>query len=185
MAVPGTTEKRPRKAFYRGDPFAGPPPRELVAILDRFRGRPDAVIAVLQAIQGTYGHLPRKPLAQAARELGLPLSRLYGVATFYHQFRFDPPGRFLTRICHGTACHVRGAPGIMRRLAGHLGVEEAQTTPDGLITLESVFCVGACSLAPVVMVDGRAHGNMTPERAVDLVGELAREAAGRPESEEG
>ena len=95
-----------RKYVYQGDPLLAPPPPELATILDRYRGQPDALITVLEDIQDHYGYLPQQGLHYTAHELGFPLSRVYGVATFYNLFQFSPPGRYLVRICKGTACHV-------------------------------------------------------------------------------
>ncbi len=163
------TEQRPRKAFYQGDPFAGPPPPELEAILDRFRGRADSVIAVLQAIQETYGYLPRRPLGFAARELGVPLARLYGVATFYNQFHFSPPGKYVIQVCRGTACHVAASSELLAAISASLGIGEDESTEDGIFSLQTVACLGCCSLAPVMVVGGDVHGKMAPERLGELL----------------
>src|SRR3990172_3159673 len=110
MAQTGTAQQtRPPKTMYLGDPLAEPPPPELLAVLDPLRGRDDALVTVLQRIQGLYGYLPARSVRYAARELGVPLARMFGVATFYNQFRFTPPGRVRLQVCCGTACHVRGA----------------------------------------------------------------------------
>jgi NADH-quinone oxidoreductase subunit E len=169
---PTVSPVRLRKVVYLGDPLAEPPPSELMQVLALHRGRRDAVVTVLQQIQSLYGYLPKRSVEYAARELGIPLARLYGVATFYNQFRFTPPGKIQLQVCCGTACHVRGAPAILRRLKSTLGIEEDQTTPDGLFSLQTVFCVGACSLAPVILTNGAAHGRMSPSDAERLVFEL-------------
>jgi NADH-quinone oxidoreductase subunit E len=178
-AASGTTA-RPRKTVYLGDPLAEPPPPELLAILERHRGRGDVLVTVLQQIQAQYGYLPERSVRYASRELGIPLARLYGVATFYNQFRFTPPGRIQLQVCCGTACHVGGAPAIVERLKTHLQIAENQTTPDGIFTLQTVFCVGCCSLAPVVIASGAAHGRMTPGGAESLVRDLGAAEEGRP-----
>ncbi len=170
---------RLRKATYTGDPLAEPPPADLMAALEPFRGRDDALITVLQRIQGLYGYLPERPMRYAARELGIPLARVFGVATFYNQFRFTSPGKIRLQVCCGTACHVRGAPAILQRLKETLGIDADQTTPDGLFTLQTVFCVGGCSLAPVVLANGAAHGRMTPAGAEWLVSDLRAREEGR------
>ena len=183
MAQTGTAQQtRPRKTMYLGDPLAEPPPPELLAVLDPLRGRDDALVTVLQRIQGLYGYLPARSVRYAARELGVPLARMFGVATFYNQFRFTPPGRIRLQVCCGTACHVRGAPAILQRLKDTLGIPADQTTPDGMFTLQTVFCVGGCSLAPVVLSNGQAHGRMTAVGAEWLVRDLrAAEAGGQEE----
>lgn len=163
---------RPRKAMYQGEPLADPAPPELAEVLFAYRGREDALVTVLQRIQDLYGYLPERSLRYITRDLGFPFARIYGVATFYNQFRFAPPGKIRLQVCCGTACHVRGAPGILQRLTTALGVAEDQTTPDGMFTLQTVFCVGGCSLAPVVLANGQAHGRMTPVGAEWLVRDL-------------
>jgi len=169
---------RPRKAVYPGDPLVEPPPPELAQVLHTYRGREDALVTVLQKVQGLYGYLPERSLGYVSRHLGFSLARIYGVATFYNQFRFTPPGRIRLQVCCGTACHVRGAPGILQRLKTALGIAEDQTTPDGMFTLQTVFCVGGCSLAPVVLANGSAHGRMTPVGAEWLVRDLRALEAG-------
>jgi NADH-quinone oxidoreductase subunit E len=161
-----------RKYAYRGDPLAAPPLADLAAILDRHRGQGDALITVLSEIQDHYGHLPRRQLQYVARELGFPLSRVYGVATFYNLFRLEAPGRYAVRVCRGTACHVNRSAEILAALKERLGVGEDETTPDGLFTLETVACTGACSLAPVLVVGEQTYGRMTPAKAWELLEHL-------------
>jgi NADH-quinone oxidoreductase subunit E len=176
--MPPTRTRAPRKYVYGGDPLAGPPPPELNVILDRFRGQPDALMTVLEEIQRHYGYLPRRQLEYVARELGFPLSRVYGVATFYHLFTFTSPGRYLVRVCKGTACYVNRSEVILTHLKERLGIDEEETTPDGLLTLQTVACTGACSLAPVMVINDRTYGRMTPERAWEALAALRAEAAG-------
>lgn len=161
-----------RKNAYRGDPLAEPPPPELAAILDHHRGRPDALITALEEIQRHYGYLGQLQLQYVARELGFPLARVYGVATFYNLFRFDPPGKHQVRVCRGTACHVNHSDEILRYLSEHLGIDVDETTADGEFTLQTVACMGACSLAPVVVVDDDTFGRMTPAEALQALGAL-------------
>ncbi len=176
-------QARLRKTMYLGDPLAEPPPPDLLAVLDPLRGKDDALVTVLQRIQGLYGYLPARSVRYAARELGIPLARMFGVATFYNQFRFTPPGRIRLQVCCGTACHVRGAPAILQRLKDTLQIAADQTTPDGMFTLQTVFCVGGCSLAPVVVSNGEAHGRMTAVGAEWLVRDLRAGEAGGQEEE--
>jgi NADH-quinone oxidoreductase subunit E len=172
-----------RKHIYQGDPLTAPPPPELAAILDRYRGQPDALITVLEEIQSHYGYLPEQPLRYTARELGFPLSRVYGVATFYNLFHFNPPGRYIVRVCKGTACHVNLSAEILAHLKEKLGINEDQTTPDGLFTLQTVACMGACSLAPVLVINDVTYGRMTPEKAWEALSALRTEAAAASEEE--
>ena len=170
------TAKTIGKYVYQGDPLAAPPPPELAAIFDRYRGQPDALITVLEEIQRHYGYLPQYQLQYTARELGFPLSRVYGVATFYNLFQFSAPGRYVVRVCKGTACHVNRSAEILARLEEQLGIGEDETTSDNLFTLQTVACMGACSLAPVVVVNDRTYGRMTPQKAAEAITHLQVEA---------
>ncbi len=170
----------PRKWLYRPDPLEPEPSPELAALLRPHRGHADALMSVLEEIQSHYGYLPRTALRHAAAALRMPLSRVCGVATFYNLFRFDPPGRFLVRCCQGTACHVNGGAAILARARERLGVNENETTPDGAFTLQTVACIGACSLAPVMTVGEQVFGRMTPDLAAATLDDLARTAAKAP-----
>ncbi|MDR2460049.1 MAG: NADH-quinone oxidoreductase subunit NuoE [Deltaproteobacteria bacterium] len=123
-----------------------------------------SLIPVLQAAQDTYGYLPFKALEAIARHLKTPISQIYGVVTFYAQFRLTPRGKHIIRSCQGTACHVRNSARILETLKTTLGVKPGGTTEDLKFTLETVACIGACSLAPVMMVDTDAHGRLRPDR---------------------
>lgn len=133
---------------------------------------PSSLIPLLQRTQERFGYLPREILEEIANYLGIPLSRVYGVATFYAQFRFEPLGKYVVKVCHGTACHVNGAVNIAQALKEELGIEEGQTTEDGLITLERVACLGCCSLAPVIMINEKVFGKLTPDKVRKLVKQL-------------
>lgn len=172
---PSGTEKRPRKHVYEPDTLADPPPAAVAEIVARHLGRRDALIAVLQDLQDAFGYLPERPLRYAARGLGIPLSRIYGVATFYNQFRFSAPGQHKIQVCRGTACHVSHSPAILAAVKAHLGVGEDQTTADGAFTLQTVACMGCCSLAPAMMVDETVYGRMTPDGAVTLLDKIKAE----------
>ncbi len=169
MAESAVAEKRPRKHIYLADPLAEAPPPKVAEIIQRHVGKRDALITALQDVQAAYGYLPERPLRYLARGLGIPLSRLYGVATFYNQFRFDTPGKYVVRTCRGTACHVSRSPAILAALKEHLGIGEDQTTPDGTFTLQTVACMGCCSLAPVIAVNDVTFGRMTPESAIETL----------------
>lgn len=118
------------------------------------------LIGVLQGVQDRLGYLPPAALGQISRRTRIPLSRIYGVATFYSQFRFAPVGEHIVRVCHGTACHVSGAQRVSEVVVQELGIEEGETSEDGLFTLEHVACLGCCSLAPVMMVDETTYGRL-------------------------
>ncbi|MCC7355667.1 MAG: NAD(P)H-dependent oxidoreductase subunit E [Anaerolineae bacterium] len=155
-----------------------------MVILDRHRGEPDALITALEEIQAHYGYLPENSLRYTARELGFPLSRVFGVATFYNLFQFTAPGRYIIRVCKGTACHVNHSAEILSHLKERLGIDENETTADGLFTLQTVACVGACSLAPVLVVNDVTYGNMTPAKAWEALAELRGESTDGPSKEE-
>jgi NADH-quinone oxidoreductase subunit E len=133
-------------------------------ILEKFREQEGALIPVLQEVQGIYGYLSEEVLDHISRELKIPLSRIYGVVTFYAQFYLTPRGRHTVRVCRGTACHVRGGKNIRKSVRQFLGIEENDTTPDYKFTFETVACLGACALAPVLLVDKTYYGKLTPGR---------------------
>lgn len=143
---------------------------------DRQRVSSSSLIPVLQEIQARHGYLPAESLREAAKKLGIPLSRVYGVATFYSQFSFQPRGEHLVQLCQGTACHVQGSERIIDHLKRELGLEPGKPGFGGKVSLEVVRCVGCCSLAPVMVVDGVAHGHLTPQRAGQIVRGLMSDA---------
>ncbi len=129
-------------------------------LINQYKGRKGALIDLLQDIQAEENWLPEDALRQINRELGLPLSSIYGVATFYKAFSLKPRGKHLITVCQGTACHVRGAPHIVDDLQNILGIAPGETTPDKLFTLETVNCLGACALGPIIVVDGHYFSNV-------------------------
>ncbi len=136
----------------------------LQAILDEHpRAGRDALIPVLQQVQEAQGFLSRGAITAIGRHLGLPASKVYGVATFYNQFRFQPLGTYHIQVCRGTACHVKGSLGTLESVQRLLAIRPGGTTKDGLFSLETVACLGACGLAPVVCVNGEFFAGMTPE----------------------
>ena len=134
----------------------------LEEILERYRDEKGALIPLLQEAQEAYGYLDERIMRALARGAGYQLSQVYGVATFYTQFRLEPIGEHLIRVCHGTACHVAGAELITEEVSNILGIKDGQTTGDMKFTLESVMCVGACSLSPIMIVDEDTHGKLKP-----------------------
>jgi NADH-quinone oxidoreductase subunit E len=128
----------------------------------QYRGEGGVLIPALQRVQTEDGFISRERIAEIHRKTGIPLSHIYGVATFYAQFRLKPVGRNIIKVCHGTACHVAGANGISKSLEDQLKIGNGETTPDRLFTLETVSCLGCCSLAPVIMVGKDTHGNLKP-----------------------
>lgn len=134
----------------------------------------DALIPILQEVQESCGYLPDEALLRVGRHLDLPVSKVYGVATFYNQFRFQQPGRHSIQVCRGTACHVKNSAAVLEALCRHLKIQPGQTTKDGLFSLEVVACIGACGLAPVIAVDGEFHAGVAPDAAPAIV-EATRE----------
>jgi len=146
------------------------------AILDKFKRQPSKLIPILQAVQDEYRYLPEEVLNYVATALGIPPARVFGVATFYTYFALEPKGKYVIRLCDGTACHVKNSIPILEALREKLGVtEKKKTTPDMLFTLETVACLGACGLAPVVMVNGEVHSRMNPEAAEKLIEDLQKQ----------
>ena len=136
------------------------------------------MVPILQAIQDEYRYLPEEVLTFVATSLGVPPARVFGVATFYAHFALAPKGKYVVRLCDGTACHVKQSIPILEAVRKHLGVtEQRKTTEDQMFTVETVACLGACGLAPVLVINEDVHGQMTPERAIELIGEITRKEA--------
>ncbi len=134
-----------------------------------YAGRRGALIPLLQKVQSRIGYLSIDAMERIAERAGVPAAQVFGVATFYSQFRLAPVGRHIVKVCHGTACHVQGALAITEAITNELGVEGEGTTADGEFTIESVACLGCCSLAPVIMVDEDTFGRLTPDEARKIV----------------
>jgi len=148
------------------------------AILEKYPKEEVSTIAILQDIQEKYNYLPREIFPYVSEAIGISEAKLYGVATFYENFSLEPKGRYVIRCCDGTACHVRGSIPILDRLRDELGLSESKKTTDDLnFTVETVSCLGACGLAPVMTVNGVTHGAMTPDKASELLKELKEELA--------
>ncbi|MFB3879723.1 MAG: NAD(P)H-dependent oxidoreductase subunit E [Armatimonadota bacterium] len=141
----------------------------LQEVLEGRRSQPQQLIEVLQDVQDLYGYLPQESMREVSAELGVPLIEVFRVATFYKAFSLTPRGRHLLTVCSGTACHVRGSARIVDQVAGELGAGPGNTTDDGMFTVESVNCLGACALGPVVVLDGVYHSQMTPRRLRRLI----------------
>lgn len=135
-------------------------------ILEDFKGRKGAVIPILQRAQDAYGYLPRAVLKAISQRMLIPLNHLYGVATFYAQFRLQRRGRHLIRVCDGTACHVRGSGKSIEAIQRSLHVAPGETSPDYKYTLDVVYCLGSCGLSPIAVVDDQVHARLTPDALV-------------------
>ena len=142
-------------------------------VIDHRRGEDGVLMPVLQEVQDLLGYLPEEALVKVAKGLGLPLSRIWGVVTFYGQFYLSPRGRNTIKVCQGTACHVRGSRRILDRIELVLGIKSGQTTPDLKFTLETVRCLGTCFLAPVMMINRDYFGKLRPDRIEGILNQFS------------
>jgi NADH-quinone oxidoreductase subunit E/NADP-reducing hydrogenase subunit HndA len=140
-------------------------------IVEKYEKKEKDLIPVLQETQKEYGYLPKEVLREIANWLPISFSQIYGVVTFYSQFHLEPRGENIIRVCMGTACHVRGASQVLEQIKEEIGIEDGETTDDLKFTLESVACIGACGLAPVIMVNDETHGRLTPEQIPEILAE--------------
>ena len=145
-------------------------------IIETYGAKPSSLIPVLQDIQGIYRYLPGELLGYVAQKIGITETKAYSVATFYENFSFEAKGKYIIKVCDGTACHVRKSMPILEALYKELGLSKKKhTTDDMLFTVETVSCLGACGLAPAMMVNDEVHPAMTPESALELVRQLKEE----------
>jgi NADH-quinone oxidoreductase subunit E len=145
---------------------------ELDTVLEKYGKVEGSLITILQKAQEIYGYLPREIIEYIADFMNLKTAKVYGVATFYTQFRFEPVGKYLIMLCKGTACHVNGAKSIEETLCEELGISDGETTEDGLFTLNNVACIGCCSLSPVMMINGETYGRLTSDKVRAVIREL-------------
>jgi len=129
----------------------------------------DSLIPILQEVQEAVGFLSREAVASIGKHLNLPASKIYGVATFYNQFRFEPLGKYHIQVCRGTACHVRGSVKVLDTITRELKIEAGRTSRDGLFSIEVVACIGACGLAPVIAINGEFYASVTPEKVKSIL----------------
>ena len=141
-------------------------------IVKKHKGDKIALITILQDIQEAFNYLPKEALTAAGRALGIPASRVYEVATFYNAFSLKPRGEHIVKICMGTACHVRGASAIQDKMERTIGIKPGETSADNKFTLETVNCVGACALGPIVVIDTEYNGQMTMAKVDKIIGKL-------------
>src|SRR4030042_694780 len=140
-------------------------------VLESFSGDKAELIPILQQVQLKLGYLPQEAMKKIAGFVRLPESTVFGVATFYAQFKFVPVGRNIIRACRGTACYIKGSPRILEELEKQLGIKAGETTPDMEYTLETVACIGACALAPTMTIDGETYGKMTTKKVAEVLGD--------------
>jgi len=143
-------------------------------LIKKYKGKKGNLIPLLQGAQNIYGYIPSVVFEKISEATGLKINDMYGVATFYAQFRLNPVGKHIVRVCHGTACHVQGATAITDELISFLGVKDGETTPDRVFTLESVACLGCCSLAPVMMIGDDTYGKLNKKKTIDVIKEIKR-----------
>ena len=160
LVLPEKNDKPPDQ-IEENTPVSTSVEQEAKEIIHDIGNEPEKTIPLLQEIQRRRGFLPEELLEAVATETGMPISDIYGVATFYSQFRFTPSGKHLIKVCKGTACHVSGADILHSVITEELGIDDGGTTENGLFSLESVACLGCCSLAPVVMIDDTVYGKLT------------------------
>ena len=141
----------------------------LSEILSSYQGRQDELIPLLQQVQRVFGYLPEPAMKRIAKFLKLPESTVFGVVTFYAQFKLVPTGRNVVRVCRGTACHVRGGARILREVEKHLGIKPGESSPDLEYCLETVACIGACALAPTMVVNNETYGQMTTRKVAEVL----------------
>lgn len=144
-------------------------------ILNSFIEKRGSLIGLLQDIHETYGYLPEEILREVSQELDVPLGKFYSLATFYTSFRLEPMGKHHICTCVGTACHVKGAPAIVDTFKRELNIQEGETTADGTFTLDTVNCLGACALAPLIVVDGEYYGKSKPNKVSKLIEQYKNE----------
>ncbi|MCY6371454.1 NADH-quinone oxidoreductase subunit NuoE [Clostridium ganghwense] len=140
-------------------------------IIEEHKEVKGALIPILHQIQELYGYLPEEALHLVSKELKISMSEIYGVATFYSLFTLEPKGKHVIRVCMGTACYVKGSQSIVEKLNSILGIEVGKTTKDGKFTLEAARCLGSCGLAPVMMIDDRVYGKVTPDDVIKILEE--------------
>ncbi len=139
----------------------------------QYQGEPGALIPLLQAAQETYGYVPESGIDHISEIVGIPAAEIYGVITFYSQFRLRPMGRHIVKVCDGTACHVNASTAIIKTIEDELQIGNNETTDNGLFTLQKVACLGCCSLSPVIMINEETYGKLTPKRVQQLLKEYA------------
>ena len=142
---------------------------ELKAFIEEWKGKPGNLIMVLHKVQQTYGYIPREIAIEISSLLDVPLAKIYGVVTFYNFFKLQKAGKYIIKVCLGTACYLRGGDDLMKEFERQLGVGVNATTPDGLFSVEAVRCLGCCGLAPVVVVNGEVHGKLATKDVAGII----------------
>ncbi|HRX21388.1 MAG TPA: NAD(P)H-dependent oxidoreductase subunit E [Syntrophomonadaceae bacterium] len=144
-------------------------------MIENYPGQPEHLLAIMQDVQKQYNYLPRLAISMIAEHVGIPVSRVYAMASFYKAFSLVPKGRYVFRVCDGTACHIKNSEVLLDQLQQSLGIGSGETTEDGMFSVETVNCLGACALAPVMVVNGKVYGKVTPGD----VGKIIKEYGGQ------
>jgi NADH-quinone oxidoreductase subunit E len=147
---------------------------KVMTIVSKHGGNRDSLVSILQDVQSEYHYLPEESLRTVASQLSLPLVQVYGVATFFKAFRLKPSGEHLVTVCLGTACHVRGAATMLDEVKRQLGIEPGETSEDMRFTLETVNCLGACALGPILVLDGKYQGQVSPAKVKKIIKKLGK-----------
>jgi NADH-quinone oxidoreductase subunit E len=143
--------------------------KKLAEVVGSYRGKDGSTIPILQDVQAIFGYIPEIAVDYISQELGIPSTNIYGVVTFYAQFHTEPRGKYVIRTCRGTACHVKGGKGVLKAIQDRLGLCDGETSPDLKFTLETVACLGACALAPVVVINQNYYGNQNPQKILRIL----------------
>lgn len=145
-------------------------------IIEAYPAEPRHLLAALQDIQAHYSYISVESMREVAEYLGVPESRVFSVATFYKALSLVPQGKKVIKVCNGTACHLRGSPGLIGALEAALGIKNGETTPDGIFTIQTVNCVGACAMAPVIMINEKVYGKVTLSQIPEILEEERKDA---------
>ncbi len=151
--------------------------REILGQIKTCEQADSYLIRALHKTQQMFGYLPIEAMDMIAQEMGIPTAHIWGVATFYHYFNLNPPGKYTISVCLGTACYVKGAGQILETIKNELKIDLGETTPDSIFSLQPARCLGACGLAPVVMINEKIHGDITPKKMIELIKKLRKEAS--------
>ena len=141
------------------------------SLIGTYPGQPQYILAIMQDLQKQYNYLPRLAITMISGHVGVPVSKVYAMASFYKAFSLTPKGRFVFRVCDGTACHIKNSETLLDQLHQHLGIRAGQTSEDGQFSIETVNCLGACALAPVVVVNGKVYGKVKPGDLEEIIRE--------------
>lgn len=151
---------------------------ECLQIISPYERNPQFLLAMMQDVQKHFNYLPRAGMKLIAEYVNVPFSRVYAMASFYKAFSLFPKGKYKIKVCDGTACHIKGSPMLLEQLYKHLGIHPGETSPDGEFSLETVNCLGACALAPVMLVNEKVYGNVTPASIEEIIKEYGGTANG-------